>query len=103
MRIIDLCEGTGDLTGRYLADLGAEVILVEPTEGSKARQRPPMIDGASAFFATHNANKKSLLLNAESEEDKAVFRRLAATSDLVIHERTEHWQSWQETLEAVKT
>jgi crotonobetainyl-CoA:carnitine CoA-transferase CaiB-like acyl-CoA transferase len=103
MRILDLCEGTGDLTGRYLADLGAEVILVEPSEGSKARQRPPMIDGASAFFATHNANKKSLVLNAESKEDKAVFRRLAATSDLVIHERTECWQSWSETLEAVKT
>lgn len=101
LRILDLCEGTGDLCGRYLADLGAEVILVEPPGGSAAREQQPLIDGASAWFATHNANKNSVVLDAGQAADRDSFLGLAAAADLVIHDRSPAALEWVDHLAAV--
>lgn len=99
LKILDLCQGRGDLCGRYLADLGAHVILVEPTSGSPARHYQPLIDGTSAWFATHNINKHSLALDAEIASDQETFFHLALSADLIIYSRTPTALRWIESIE----
>ena len=79
LRALDLCAGLGDGCGRYLADLGAEVILVEAPGGSAARVHPPLVDGQSTWFAVQAANKLSVELDVNDTADRAEFAALAAT------------------------
>ncbi len=75
----------GPFCGMHLADLGADVIKVEnPDGGDGVRQTDPFIDGESSNFIRLNRNKRSLALNLKSAEGKAVFRRLAATADVIV-------------------
>jgi len=75
----------GPFCGMHLADLGADVIKVEnPEGGDGVRQTDPFIDGESSNFIRLNRNKRSLALNLKSAEGKAVFRRLAATADVIV-------------------
>ena len=73
-----------------LADAGAQVIKIErPGTGDPRRAIPPFAEGpdgakVAGGFMAYNRNKKSLALNMRSEEGKEVFRRLAATSDVVV-------------------
>lgn len=87
IRVIDLCDLRGQSCGRLLADLGAEVILVEPVNGMTSRQRPPLHQGASLHFEIHNANKKSVQLNFSDCADVAKFKTLINSADLVIDGR----------------
>ncbi|HYW52835.1 MAG TPA: CoA transferase [Dongiaceae bacterium] len=71
--------------GMQLADLGAEVIKVEnPAGGDLTRAAGPFIAGESSNFVRLNRNKRSLALDLKSADGKALFRRLAATADVVI-------------------
>ncbi|HSW18039.1 MAG TPA: CaiB/BaiF CoA-transferase family protein [Ramlibacter sp.] len=73
------------LCTQMLADLGAEVLKVEETgRGDYQRTFPPMGKVDSGTFLLCNRNKKSITLNLKSEEGKAVFRKLAAQSDVVV-------------------
>ena len=45
VKVVDLCDRIGQGCGRLLADLGAEVILVEPLTGMQSRQRQPLYQG----------------------------------------------------------
>ena len=72
-----------------LADAGAEVIKIErPGTGDPRRAMPPFAerDGKrkAAGFMSYNRNKKSLALNIRSDRGQEVFRRLAATADVVV-------------------
>jgi len=72
-----------------LADAGAEVIKIErPGSGDPRRAMPPFAerDGKrkAAGFMSYNRNKKSLVLNIRSAGGQEVFRRLAATADVVV-------------------
>src|SRR5690606_38694447 len=69
---------------RWLADLGAEVIKVEPLEGDYIRSRDPVRDGCSAYFGHLNAGKRSIALDLKNPDAAAVARRLAALSDVVV-------------------
>jgi len=69
---------------RLLADLGAEVIKVEPPEGDMMRSRPPQRNGASTSFGQLNAGKKSLVLDLKAPAAVEAARRLAATADVVV-------------------
>lgn len=84
MRVVELADGKTDMAGRLLADLGAEVILVEPPEGIASRQIAPMFEGSSLYFATHHANKRSLVLDLKTDADKAAFIRLLSSTDLLL-------------------
>ena len=55
-----MAEGKGEMCGRFLADLGADVIRVEPPGGAPSRARPPLHGGVSLHFATHNAGKRGV-------------------------------------------
>jgi crotonobetainyl-CoA:carnitine CoA-transferase CaiB-like acyl-CoA transferase len=94
LRILDLCDGIGDSCGRYLADLGAEVILVEAVGGSPARNFPPLIDGQSAWFATHAANKQSTVLDIHSRKDCSDFIELAQAADIILYSRSPSSLAW---------
>lgn len=87
IRVIDLCDLRGQSCGRLLADLGAEVILVEPNGGMNSRQRPPLYQGVSLHFEVHNANKKSVVLNFSNPADLEKFKNLVLSADMVIDGR----------------
>src|ERR1700734_3372058 len=63
VRVLDLTAGRGEMCGRLLADLGADVLLVEPPGGSASRRAGPAAAGVSLQFAVHNANKRSVVLD----------------------------------------
>jgi len=76
----------GPYAGQILADLGAEVIKVEPLQGDFARESHPCgagVDGA--LFVNNNRNKRALAIDLKREEGRAVFARLLAKSDVLLH------------------
>ena len=71
--------------GMQLGDLGAEVVKVEnPSGGDLTRAAGPFLDGESSNFVRLNRNKRSLALDLKAPDGKALFRRLAASADVVI-------------------
>ncbi len=84
VRVLDLSGGEADAVTRLLADLGADVLKLEPDEGSPARRERPTLDGVSIPFALHNANKRSTVLNPTNAPDCRLFFELAAAADIVV-------------------
>ncbi|MFN9728662.1 CaiB/BaiF CoA transferase family protein [Acidovorax sp.] len=70
----------GPTCGMVLADLGAEVIKVEPVEGDRTRH---LLGAGAGFFPMFNRNKKSIALNLRSPDGLEVARRLAVSADIV--------------------
>jgi crotonobetainyl-CoA:carnitine CoA-transferase CaiB-like acyl-CoA transferase len=88
-RALDLTGLSGQLCGRIFADLGMEVIKIEPPRGDPVRQLPPFIkfpsgQRLSATFAHLNSGKASKVLDLESEADRAVFRGMVGKADVVL-------------------
>jgi len=69
---------------RLLADLGADVIKVEPPNGDPVRGWGEQIDGKSLWWSLHGRNKKSVVLDLKTDEGKRAVLDLAAESDAVI-------------------
>jgi crotonobetainyl-CoA:carnitine CoA-transferase CaiB-like acyl-CoA transferase len=71
---------------KIFADLGAEVIRIEPPGGDPMRKQPPLDDatGASLFHAFMNTNKRSVTLDVESADGQAKLRRLVESADMVV-------------------
>ena len=89
IRILDLAGVEGQLCGRLLADLGAEVIKVEPPGGDPARRLGPFTGLASdreesLRFIHLNTNKKSVTLDLETDRGLGKFLQLVRTADAVI-------------------
>src|SRR5215216_530284 len=85
IRVIELANFiAGPFCGTMLADMGADVIKVEPPKGDMARAMPPQIDGESVSFTALNRNKRSLVLDLKRPEAQEVMRRLAAKSDVFV-------------------
>ncbi len=89
IRVIDITHVlAGPTATMILADLGAEVIHIEPVSGDDAREFGPFageIDkDRSAYFASLNRNKKSLVLNLKHEGGKKVLRQLIKISDVLV-------------------
>lgn len=82
-RVIDLSLPLGAYGSRMLADLGAEVIRVEPPAGSDLRRLPPSADGRSLFHAYLDAGKQSVRLDLDDEAGREAFADLLATADLL--------------------
>lgn len=88
-RALDLTGLSGQLAGRMLADLGMEVIKIEPSGGDAVRNLAPFItapSGAklSTTYAHLNAGKASKVLDLETDADRGAFRQLVATADVVL-------------------
>ena len=84
VRVLDLSGGVSDTVTRLLADLGADVVKVEPPGGSPARDDRPTLAGASIPFAVHNANKRSVVLDSRDDDDRRRFFELVAGADIVV-------------------
>ena len=84
LRVLDLSGDDGDAVTRLLADLGADVLKVEPPGGSPSRTRPPTLRGASLRFALHNANKRSTVLDPSQPNDRTRLVELAGSADIVV-------------------
>jgi crotonobetainyl-CoA:carnitine CoA-transferase CaiB-like acyl-CoA transferase len=88
-RVLDLTHEHGLLCGQILADLGADVIQVEPPDGSSARREGPWIDDpddleGSLFWLAYARGKRSIALDLESERGRAAFEKLVRGSDFLI-------------------
>ena len=85
VRVVEFCQVlAGPYCGMLLADLGAEVIKVEPPDGDMMRQWPPISEGYSENFASINRNKRSVVLDLKNPEHKAAARRLVLSADVVL-------------------
>jgi crotonobetainyl-CoA:carnitine CoA-transferase CaiB-like acyl-CoA transferase len=74
----------GPYCARLLADVGADVIKIEPPEGDDMRLRTPLRDGNSAYFGQLNAGKRSLALDLKSAEAIKLVHRLVAETDILV-------------------
>lgn len=89
LRVLDLSGPMGNYCGKLFADMGADVILVEPPIGTRLRREPPFLDAIpglerSLSFAYHNTSKRGITLNLDSFAGQDLFRKLAVTADVVI-------------------
>ncbi len=82
VRVLEFCHAImGPSAGLILADLGADVIKVEPVGGDSTRRLPGF---AAGFFGTFNRNKRSLAIDLKANEGRALLHRLVATADVAI-------------------
>ncbi len=92
VRIIDLTRELGSYCTRLFADLGAEVIRVEPPQGRSDRLHPPLAAGVDATvygsipYAFLNLNKKTVRLDTTTEAGRAVLADLVAAAPVVVYE-----------------
>jgi len=89
IRVLDLSHVlAAPYASMMLADLGAEVIHVEPPDGDDAREYSPYIGkvdkNTSGYFISLNRNKKSIVLNLRHEKGKQILRQLIKISDILI-------------------
>jgi len=85
IRVLDFSAMiAGPYCTRLMADLGAEVIKLEPPEGDYMRGRAPLRAGRSLYFGVLNAGKLSLALDLKRPEGVQLARNLAARSDVVV-------------------
>jgi crotonobetainyl-CoA:carnitine CoA-transferase CaiB-like acyl-CoA transferase len=88
-RVLDLTNEKGYFCGKILADLGADLIKIEPPEGDPGRNIGPFYHGQqdrekSLLFFAYNTNKRSITLNLQTNEGQEIFKKLAKTADFVI-------------------
>jgi crotonobetainyl-CoA:carnitine CoA-transferase CaiB-like acyl-CoA transferase len=85
VRVIEFGQvAAGPYCGMLLADMGADVIKVEPPAGDSMRSWPPLSNGFSENFASLNRNKRSIALDLKSPADLAIARRLIRSAEVVI-------------------
>ncbi|MDV7087370.1 CaiB/BaiF CoA transferase family protein [Rhodococcus opacus] len=84
VQVLELTDGFGDTAGRFLADLGAEVVRVELPGGSASRSAQPVRNGVSVPFALRNANKLGVTLDLDADEGRERLRALARRSDILL-------------------
>ncbi|TRM74096.1 carnitine dehydratase [Sulfolobus sp. A20-N-F8] len=89
IRVLELTVfWSGPYTGRLLAELGAEVIKIEPPWGDPQRYVPPYVnivdEKMSLHFIFYNANKKFITLNLKTEKGRSLFLELIKKTDIFI-------------------
>lgn len=91
IRVLDCSRVlAGPLAAMRLADLGADVVKLEPTSGDESRAWGPPYwgdpaNGISAYFSAANRNKRSLALDLSSEAGTQILDKLADRSDVLVH------------------
>lgn len=89
VRVLDLADESGGYCGKLFADMGADVIKIEPPGGAAMRRVGPFYGttpdpNRSLFFWHYNANKRSITLDLEAARDRAHFLQLAAAADILL-------------------
>lgn len=91
VRVLDLCGKTTQYCGKMLAQLGADVILIENPRGTASRRQGPFLEGRphpehSLTFANFNQGKRSLTLDLAHVDGRTLFTQLASRSQIVIED-----------------
>lgn len=91
IRVLEIGGQAVEHCGRLLADLGAEVIKVEPPNGALSRSLAPFAGDVvgserSLYFLNANSNKKSVILDLTDEEDRVQLKNLISRSDVVLED-----------------
>ncbi|RMD81338.1 MAG: CoA transferase [Candidatus Dadabacteria bacterium] len=90
VRVLEIGQAESAYAGKLLADLGAEVVKLEPPEGCPTRRLAPLARAAgtarpvSLFFAYMNAGKRSVAMAADHRRSRWILGRLAAAADVVV-------------------
>jgi crotonobetainyl-CoA:carnitine CoA-transferase CaiB-like acyl-CoA transferase len=89
LRVLDLTDLRGALAGRILADLGADVVKIEPPRGDAGRLRPPFAGGVEAAdrslpFLYRNANKRAAVVDLHSDDGWHRFCQLCERADILL-------------------
>jgi len=93
-RVLDLTGPLGFLAGKVLADLGADVVKVEPPGGDPSRRWPPCLEGhnggppQSLFWLAGNTGKRGITLDLETEAGRGLLLRLAEHVDFLLESFT---------------
>lgn len=106
VRVLEISSLAGAVCGRVLADLGAEVIKIEPQGGEAARMDAPLIPVAggkqeSATWLTYNAGKKSVTLDLDSDAGRRDFATLATGAAIVVSDFQRLTLAQMDELEAI--
>ena len=88
-RVLDLTDGRAEIASFMLAGFGADVIKVEPPQGSPSRSHAPLVDGeaeelASLRFHAYNRGKRSVALDLDDPDDRKDFDALVASAHFVF-------------------
>lgn len=89
LRVLELCDEKGQFCGKLMADLGADVIKIEPPGGQSTRMVGPFLDDVphrerSLAFWHYNTSKRGITLNLEHGSGQELFRRLVPSADIVL-------------------
>lgn len=89
IRVIDCCDERGIIAGQMLADMGADVIALEPPEGSPVRRLPPFVGGIpgaerSVYWLAYARNKRSITANLASGDGRGILDELLGHSDVLL-------------------
>src|SRR5687767_6146606 len=84
-RVLDLSRVlAGPYVGRMLADLGADVVKVEPPEGDVTRKWGRAIAGLSGYYTQQNAGKRNVCIDLRKGGGPELVRRLGARADVLV-------------------
>lgn len=84
VRVLDLGGAESDGVSRLYADLGADVLKIEPPGGRSDRGALPTVAGASVPFRLNNAGKRCAILDPAAPDDRRTLLDLASTADIVV-------------------
>lgn len=96
IRVIELANERVSFAGKLMADMGAEVILIEPPAGDVSRSYPPFVNNdpaqPSLYFLHYNTSKKGICLDLSKQQN--TFKHLIQSADVLLEgEATTHLQS----------
>jgi crotonobetainyl-CoA:carnitine CoA-transferase CaiB-like acyl-CoA transferase len=89
LRVLELADEKGQFCGKLMADLGADVIKIEPPGGQNTRSVGPFLDDIphrerSLAFWHYNTSKRGITLNLETPDGRVLFHRLMAQTDILL-------------------
>jgi len=89
LKVVELCDERGEIAGKLFADLGADVVKIEPPDGSPSRRYGPFAGDQehpdrSLYFWSFNTGKRSVVADFRTEEGRDLVRRLMEQADVVL-------------------
>lgn len=96
LKVVEVADELGEYCGLMLAGLGAEVIKIEPPEGSPTRHIGPYAGDVedlenSLFFWAYNRGKQSITLDLAQRDDRQTARALIARADILLDSSVGNW------------
>ena len=89
LRVLELCDEKGQWCGKLMADMGADVVKIEPPGGESSRTVGPFYQNVphkerSLSFWHYNTSKRGVTLSLETEDGRRLFRQMASSADVII-------------------